>query len=556
MANSNAFSSTLREEVITKLKSDEFDILIIGGGITGAGIALDATTRGLKVALVEMQDFAAGTSSRSTKLVHGGLRYLKQLSFKIVKEVGQERRIVHHNAPHIVLPEKMILPLTEGGSMGKLTASLALWVYDFLAGVDKAERRKMLTKQETLERIPNLDSEKLKGSAIYYEYKTDDSRLTIEVLKKAVESGATAINYLKSSSFLYNEKGKISGIDATDSISGEKITISSKVTVSATGPWTDEVMKTDNKPAKKTLRHTKGVHLTFSKEKFPLTHAVYFDTSDGRMIFAIPRGNNVYVGTTDTNYKGDLVNVVAEKEDADYIILHTNKNFPSVNLQFDDMLSAWAGLRPLIHKKGKSPSELSRRDEIFISKSGLISIAGGKLTGYRLMAKKIVNIVSRKLNIKYGTPLKKCKTRKIQLAGGEFDFPPLSYKLVEFCDQRYDEAKQMGISVSDFKMLFYRYGTNVEVITNKAFDFYNEIKDFEQAWLKAEIWYCINHEMCQNLADFFIRRTGIALFQREKIEINQEKALEYFISFLEWDADRAVAEKASFEFELSNYMVK
>ncbi len=525
------FSTLKRSEIIKKLDTQEFDILIIGGGITGAGIALDATTRGLKVGLIEMQDFAEGTSSRSTKLVHGGLRYLKQLSFKIVREVGQERKIVHRNAPHIVLPEKMILPIVEGGSLGKFSASMALWVYDFLAGVAKPERRKMLSVKETLEKMPSLNPKKLKGSAIYYEYKTDDARLTMEVLKKAVEKGATVINYVKANTFKYNEKGKIKGLTATDTLSKEAIKISAKIVVSATGPWTDELMKEDNKPAKKKIHHTKGVHLTVSKKKFPLQCAAYFDTSDGRMIFAIPRGEIVYIGTTDTNYTGDTQRPLPKLEDAEYILHHTNKSFPEINLKIKDILSAWAGLRPLIHEEGKSPSELSRKDEIFISKSGLISIAGGKLTGYRLMAKKIVNIVYRKL-LKENGEFKKCRTRKMQLAGGEFNFRPDTYKLIEYADKKYDEAKQTGISPEEFKKLFYRYGTNIEVITNKAFDYYNRLRNTEKAWLKAEVCYSIEHEMCNTISDFFIRRTGIMLFEPDKIPLLAQQASHYFADFL------------------------
>ncbi|MCD6556171.1 MAG: FAD-dependent oxidoreductase, partial [Bacteroidales bacterium] len=184
------FSNSDRPERINKISSTEYDLLIIGGGITGAGIALDAVTRGMSVALIEMQDFAAGTSSRSTKLVHGGLRYLEHLELGLVREVGREREIVHNNAAHIVIPEKMILPIVEDGNLGEFTTSLALYVYDFLAGVKKTEQKKMLTKEETLKIVPLLDSPILKAGALYYEYKTDDSRLTIEVLKKAVEHGA------------------------------------------------------------------------------------------------------------------------------------------------------------------------------------------------------------------------------------------------------------------------------------------------------------------------------------------------------------------------------
>ena len=198
------FSSLEREAVFGKLATEEFDLLVIGGGISGAGIALDATARGLKTALVEMEDFASGTSSRSTKLVHGGLRYLKQFQIKEVAELGKERAIVYENGPHVTTPEWMILPFHKGGTFGKYSTSFGLKVYDFLAGVKKSERRKMLTKEETIEKAPLVKQEGLLGGGIYVEYRTDDARLTIEVLKAAAEKGATLVNYAKAESFIYN----------------------------------------------------------------------------------------------------------------------------------------------------------------------------------------------------------------------------------------------------------------------------------------------------------------------------------------------------------------
>ncbi len=266
----------------------EYDLIVIGGGITGAGIALDAITRGLSVIVLEMQDYAAGTSSRSTKLVHGGLRYLKNFEVKMVAEVGKEREIVYENGPHVTTPEWMMLPFYEKGTFGPFTTNVGLRVYDFLAGVKKDERRQMLSTEETIDREPLLKREGLKGSGYYVEYKTGDARLTLEVLKKAVEKGAKAFNYMKVEQLLYND-GQVIGVKAHDLTDGEVHHVYGKKVVNATGPWVDQIRSMDHVEKDKYLFHTKGVHLVFDHTKFPLQQAVYFDTPDGRMVFAIPR---------------------------------------------------------------------------------------------------------------------------------------------------------------------------------------------------------------------------------------------------------------------------
>lgn len=382
---SGAFASTKRTMDLEKMEKDIYDVLVIGGGITGAGIALDAQMRGMKTALIEMQDFAAGTSSRSTKLVHGGLRYLKQFEVKMVAEVGKERAIVYENGPHVTTPEWMLLPIYKGGTFGSFSTSIGLRVYDFLAGVKKAERRMMLNREETLQKEPLLKREGLKGGGYYVEYRTDDARLTIEVMKRAVKEGAIAVNYTKAEQLLY-EDGNICGVMAHDRIGQKSYKIRARKIVNATGPWVDSLRELDRSKQGKTLRLTKGIHLVFDGRRFPLQQAIYFDTPDKRMVFAIPRDGKTYVGTTDTDYVGDIAHPRMSEEDRRYLLSCVNEMFPELKLDASDVESSWAGLRPLIYEEGKSPSEVSRRDEIFRSPSGLITIAGGKLTGYRKMA--------------------------------------------------------------------------------------------------------------------------------------------------------------------------
>jgi len=530
------FSSAKRLQRINSIGSKNFDLLVIGGGITGAGIALDAASRGMTVALIEMQDFAAGTSSRSTKLVHGGLRYLEHLELGLVREVGREREIVHTNAAHIVLPEKMILPIIEDGSLGEFTTSLALYVYDFLAGVKKDEHRRMLSRKETIEKVPLIESDLLKSGALYYEYKTDDSRLTIEVLKKAKEYGAELINYAKANSFIYHEN-KVSGVNITDEITKKEYKVNAKYVVNATGPWVDILRKEDRSLKGKRIRHTKGIHIVLKKERFPLNHAIYFDTGDKRMVFAIPRTDIVYIGTTDTDYNENLESPAITKSDVEYLLASVNRIAPGAKLSLPDVKSAWAGLRPLIHEEGKAPSELSRKDEIFHSDTGLISIAGGKLTGYRIMAKNVVKIVTKRLEKSEERQFAKCQTKNMRLSGGDFPFYPETSKLIEFADMKYDEAKQTGISVIEFKKLFWRYGTNIDLIINKAFDVYNVSKDSHKAWLHSEIWYCVNYESTETLCDFFIRRTGMIFFEIDKISELLEETTSFMGELLKWDVE-------------------
>ncbi|MGB5228436.1 MAG: glycerol-3-phosphate dehydrogenase/oxidase, partial [Eudoraea sp.] len=408
------FSSLDRNEIIKNLTDTKFDLVIIGGGITGGGIALDAAARGLKVALLEKGDFASGTSSKSTKLIHGGLRYLKQFDFWLVKEVGSERAIVHKLAPHLVLPEKMLLPLIEGGSYGKWLTSIGLKVYDILAQVSGDDKRKMLEKKEALKLEPLLPKKKLKGAGYYAEYRTDDARLTIENIKTSLSFGTVALNYAEVTAFDYTDN-IISGLHFKDVIAGHEFTIKSKYVISAAGPWVDELRSINNSKKGKRLHLTKGVHLVFPHAKLPVKQSVYFDVPDGRMIFAIPRGKITYVGTTDTNYDQDKNDVKLDLVDALYLISAVNNMFPKINLELKDIISSWAGLRPLIHEEGKSTSELSRKDEIFISDTGLISMAGGKLTGYRKMAERVVNLLSKKMEEEEGIELADCTTVQIPL---------------------------------------------------------------------------------------------------------------------------------------------
>lgn len=525
------FSNIYREETVETLKKEKFDVVVIGGGITGAGIALDATTRGMKVALVEMQDFAAGTSSRSTKLVHGGLRYLKQFEIKMVAEVGKEREIVYENGPHVTTPEWMLLPMHKGGTFGKFSTSIGLRVYDFLAGVKKSERRKMLSADETLKREPLVKKEGLKGGGYYVEYRTDDARLTIEVMKAAVDKGATPINYTKVDKLLY-ENGKVNGVQVADLLSGDAYEINADKVINAAGPWVDSIREKDQSKQGKTLKLSKGVHVVIDQSKFPLKQALYFDTPDGRMIFAIPRAGKAYVGTTDTFYDGDPAVPTVTSEDRAYLLKSIHYMFPEVNITDDDIESSWAGVRPLILEEGKDPSEISRKDEIWESNSGLITIAGGKLTGYRKMAKTTVDLLAGKLAQQSNKTYPASSTKGMPISGGDVGG---SRNFSDYIKQHVQMGVDSGLAAKDAKEILAMYGSNAPVLFDIA---KNEGDGGANSGLPKKLFvqlkYAVDHEMAATPVDFFFRRTGTLLFDIDLVQTHKHAVIDYMAGYFGW----------------------
>lgn len=538
------FSNLVRQDVKEQLQKESLELLVIGGGITGAGIALDAAARGMKTAVIEMQDFAAGTSSRSTKLVHGGLRYLKQFEIGVVAEVGKERAIVYENGPHVTTPEWMLLPFYKGGTFGPFTTNIGLRVYDFLAGVKKSERRKMFTPEEALKREPLLKQEGMKGAGYYVEYKTDDARLTLEVMKKAVEKGARALNYMKVIDLVY-ENNKVVGIAAEDLTDGSVQEIRAKKIVNAAGPWVDTLREIDKSKKGKSLQLTKGIHLVFDGGRFPLKQAVYFDTPDGRMVFAIPREGKTYVGTTDTVYKGDIAHPKMTVADRDYVLKAIDFMFPEVKITAEDVESSWAGLRPLIHEDGKSPSEISRKDEIFVSPSGLISIAGGKLTGYRKMAENIVDLAAKQLKEEEGKSFPAAQTKHMVISGGDVGG---SDRFESFVKTKVAEGKDIGLTESAAEKLVRRYGSNID----QVFEIYkNEveialIEGFDPV-VYASLLYAINYESAYTPADFFIRRTGALFFDINWVKENKESVSLYMNKVFNWTDEQDKKYKSELE---------
>ncbi|EJG0136802.1 glycerol-3-phosphate dehydrogenase/oxidase [Staphylococcus pseudintermedius] len=537
--------STLKRDTVKKrMQNEAYDLIVVGGGITGAGIALDATARGMKVALVEMQDFAQGTSSRSTKLVHGGLRYLKQLQVGVVAETGKERAIVYENGPHVTTPEWMLLPMHKGGTFGKFSTSIGLAMYDRLAGVKKSERKKMLSKKETSAKEPLVKQDGLKGGGYYVEYRTDDARLTIEVMKKAAEQGADIMNYTKVTNFLYDNKEKVNGVAVVDRLGNEIFEIKGKKVVNATGPWVDEVRSADYSKNNKQLRLTKGVHVVIDQSKFPLRQAVYFDTEkDGRMIFAIPREGKAYVGTTDTFYNNDKSKPLVNQEDRDYLVDAINYMFPTVHITDADIESTWAGVRPLIFEEGKDPSEISRKDEIWEGKSGLLTIAGGKLTGYRHMALEIVDLVEKRLKQEYKLKFKEVDTKHIPISGGDVGG---SANFEQFIEDKVAAAKAMNLDTDLARRLATKYGSNVDDLfaIAQAAQHQNTGLPLE---LYVELVYGVQNELVVKPTDFLVRRIGALYFDIDTVLRHKDTVVDVLADLLGYDANVKAVYKQELE---------
>ncbi|MFT9374065.1 glycerol-3-phosphate dehydrogenase/oxidase [Liquorilactobacillus hordei] len=527
------FNMQTREKNLQKMQNEELDVLVIGGGITGVGIALDAETRGLKTGLIEMRDFASGTSSRSTKLVHGGLRYLKQLAIHEVAEVGSERAIVYENAPHVTTPVKMMLPFYAGGTFGKFTTAIALDVYDYLAKVKKSERKFMLDPSDSLKREPYLKADGLKGTGVYVEYRTDDARLVLEVAKEANEQGVLLANYTKVTDLTYNGQGHVNGARYIDQVSGETGTIYAKRVVNAAGPWVDNIRQMDGSDIGKHLHLTKGVHLVVDNAKFPVKNAIFFDTpfNDKRMMFVIPREGKTYFGTTDTSWDKDAKEPSITSKDVHYILSAVNQMFAIEPLTFADVESAWSGVRPLIQEEGKSPSEISRKDEIFHSDSGLYSIAGGKLTGYRKMAEKIVNKLAKDFAQEYGDyHYVDTQTEKLPLSGADNRG---SQGFKEFLPEAVKRGIDAGLEEEQAEALVHRYGLNVD----EVYKFLEESKEADTELEPidyAQLHYGLEDEMVIHPIDYLLRRSSQMLFGFNHMKSVYKEIVDEMANYYNW----------------------
>jgi len=384
----------------------------------------------------------------------------------------------------------------------------------------------MLTAKEALEKEPLIKERDLLGAGYYVEYRTDDARLTIETMKKAAEKGALCLNYMKAENFIY-ENEQVIGAVVQDMLTGENITVHAEKIVNATGPWVDDVREKDEISNLKSLMLTKGTHIVIDRSVFPLRQAIYFDAPDGRMIFAIPRGQKAYIGTTDTQYQGDRLHPNATEEEIEYLLRTVSHMFPKTNVRRRHVESTWAGIRPLVYEEGKDPSEISRKDEVWEADSGLITIAGGKLTGYRKMAEDIVNLVVKRMATKSFGP---CVTKDLPLSGGDFHN---AEELAAFIMSKAHEGKLYGLSFEESKRLASFYGKNVDKLFMFAHALKNENENLPLS-MKAEILYGIHHEMVVTPADYFVRRTGNLYFAIDVVEKYKRAVTNYMATLLSY----------------------
>ena len=488
------FSFQTRKNNISRLQNKKFDLIIIGGGITGAGVARDAALRGLKVGLIEANDYAFGTSSRSSKLIHGGIRYLENMEFHLVFEALNERTKLFEIAPHLVHPLRFMIPLYENSRVGMFKMGLGMWFYDALSLFQAPEMHERLNPKKSMERMPILEPAHLKGSFIYSDAYMDDDRLVHETLRSANEAGAVCVNYVKVQSSQFNtESGKVTGILAQDTLTQKQFSISATHVISTTGPWTDLVGEKLVNDWKEILRPTKGVHLTFRRERLPLTSAVVMaaEKSD-RIVFAIPRHEMVIVGTTDTDFKGRPEDAVVTVEDVKYLLEITNKYFPGSELKAKDIVASYVGVRPLVKDDSGSEGKTSREHAILHDKRGFTFVAGGKYTTYRLMSEQIVDQVCKFLPFEVLARLKKCETDQ-----------PLN-PMVE--RETFEHAIDSAISQLE-KDLALRYGAEAKnILTKYAFT--------ENIWM-IEAFQAIHHTMCLTLTDFYSRRVPLVLAEKD-----------------------------------------
>ncbi len=534
-----------RKRSLDRLTSDHFDLLIVGGGITGCGIALDGASRGLKVALIDKGDFASGTSSKSSKLVHGGLRYLEQHEFKLVYESLHERQRLLSNASYLVEPQPFLIPLFgKGGIADKTVArtyATALWIYDITGGLRIGKAHKRVSRDQALAHLPTLKTDRLAAGFIYYDARVDDARLTLEIAKTAAERfGATIANYVQATQVVKDDSGKICGV----TVAGEEIapgtTISARVVVNSTGVWADELRETDEGELSHSIRPAKGIHIAVPSTKLPCDIASVIPVKkDRRSIFIIPWawGGQTYIGTTDTDYTGPLDDPECTPQDVAYLLDAVN-TFLTEPISSKDIIGIWAGLRPLVASGSKSKSsrtaDLSRRHHIFTSPSGLITITGGKLTTYRQMAQDCVDMVVAAL----GRPKVRCQTKNLALLGaGQVDEDSFS-----------ELVTKLSLSQDVATTLRRRYGSRAIDVLGGCVDNPSlaEPMVVGTPYILGEISYAIKHEMAQTIEDVVARRTRALLINQPGLLESLEKISQVVANGLGWDEDTRKARVEEF----------
>jgi glycerol-3-phosphate dehydrogenase len=508
-----------RTAALDRLAGEPFDVLVIGGGITGTGVALDAAARGLRTALVERDDFASGTSSKSSKLVHGGLRYLEQREFGLVYEALAERQVALRNAPHLVRVLPFLVPiLTRDGLVDRRIARLlgsAMWMYDLTGGLRIRKRHERISKAEVLAHMPTLREENLTGGYLFYDAQTDDARLTLTVARTAVTHNATIVNHARVTELLKDTAGRVRG--ARVAADGRELDVRAASVVNATGVWSDDVRALDEGAHPSSIRPAKGVHVTlpWSKVRNDIA-AVVPVRHDRRSVFVVPWGDFTYVGTTDTDYDGSLDDPRCDASDVAYLLGALNGVLAD-RVSEKDVVGTWAGLRPLLRTADDArTADLSRRHGVRVSTSGVVTITGGKLTTYRRMAADTVDEVQRRLG---GKPTR-CPTKHLPILGGE-GFAP-------------------GPATNEPSLhehLAGRYGTEAALVLElvETDPTLGEKLVPGLPYVRAEAVHAVRHEMARTLDDVLSRRTRARLLARDASAASAGDVAHLLAPELGWD---------------------
>ena len=550
-AHSDTFQ---RDRALTRLADETFDVLVIGGGITGAGVALDAASRGLRTALVEKDDFASGTSSKSSKLIHGGLRYLQQNEYRLVYENLAERQRLLENAPHLVTPLPFLIPLFgKSGVVSKGVARVyrtALWLYDLTGGVRIGRRHEKVTREQAMAHMPTLRADRLAAGFLYWDARSDDSRLTLTVLRTAVlDHGAVAANHTRVTGLVTDGSGAVCGATVTPE-GAEPFDIRASVVVNATGVWSDEVRTFDEHRNPDSIRPAKGIHITVPEDAFPCDIAAVIPVKeDKRSIFVVSWGDQVYLGTTDTAWDGPLDDPSCTPEDVDYILNAANA-VSTRQLTRADITGIWSGLRPLLapeQKGGTSErtADLSRRHTVRTSTSGLITVNGGKLTTYRKMAEDTVDAVVTGL----GRRGLRCRTKNLRLHGAPSTGRVAPRAGGEGANVRPDSSDPVASRTTH---LAGRFGTEAGAVLAMADGRPDLLEPLVAGlpYLRVEAVWAVQREMARSVSDVLDRRTQ-ASYRDARAAADAATAVAGLIGpELGWDEARADAEAATYAAQL------
>jgi glycerol-3-phosphate dehydrogenase len=539
-----------RDRALARLRAESFDVLVVGGGITGAGVALDAASRGLKTALVEKDDFASGTSSKSSKLIHGGLRYLQQHEYRLVFENLAERQRLLENAPHLVTPLPFLIPLFgRSGVVNKGVARVyrtALWLYDLTGGVRIGRRHEKVTREQALAHMPTLRADRLAAGFLYWDARSDDARLTLTVLRTAVlDHGAVAANHTAVTGLVTDGAGRVSGATVAPG-DAEPFEVRASVVVNAAGVWSDELRTFDEGTDPHSIRPAKGIHITVPEEAFPCDIAAVIPVKeDKRSIFVVSWGDQVYLGTTDTSWEGPLDDPSCTPEDVDYILDAANA-VSTRQLTRSDITGIWTGLRPLLAPEQKGGSsertaDLSRRHTVRTSAGGLVTVTGGKLTTYRKMAEDTVDAVVTGL----GRQGLRCRTKDLRLHGapGGKRVAPKAGGIG--ANVRPDPSDPVA---SRHAHLASRYGTEAAAVLAMA-DSHQELLEPLVAglpYLAVEALWAVRREMALSVSDVLDRRTQSS-YRDARAAADAAPAVAALIGpELGWTGDRSARESEAY----------